>query len=206
MPGPRAPEETRREQILHAAFEVALRAGIDALTLRAVAAEAGLSHGLVVFYFNSRDELIAAVLDRVLATTAILHVSNDVARLPPAPARLIALLRQELDRFFDDPRRIRLFFEYWALGVRDAATREKIRAAMKRYREAFRAVATELLPRPSRRRRHAITADSLAALAVAMINGCAVQAMIDPDRFDTEAYLAAVQRLLEPLGSSRTTR
>src|SRR5688500_15061137 len=80
MPGQRAPEELRREQIMRAAYDVALREGIDGVTLRAVAAEAALSHGLVIFYFKQKDQLIGALLDRVLATTAMLDVSEDVAR------------------------------------------------------------------------------------------------------------------------------
>ena len=69
MPGHKATEATRREQILKAAYEVALRRGIDGLTVRAVAARARLSHGLVLFHFKRKDQLGLALLDRVLATT-----------------------------------------------------------------------------------------------------------------------------------------
>jgi TetR/AcrR family transcriptional repressor of bet genes len=198
MPGPRAPEAARREQILNAAYHVALRAGIDGVTLRAVAAEAKLSHGLVVFYFKHKDRLIGALLDRVLATTAMLHVSEDVARIPQASERLGGLLRQELGRLSRDPRGLRLFFEYWALGVRQTAIRRRIGAALERYRAAFRAMAEELLPTEASHGTD-VTPDALAAVAVSLINGCAVQAMIDPHHFDTRAYLAAVQGLIERL-------
>src|SRR5688500_4822436 len=116
MPGQKAPEEERREQILQAAYVVALRAGIDGVTVRAVAAEAGLSHGLVLFHFKRKDQLVAALLDRVLATTTLVHASADGTRPGRAPDRLRALLRQELEHLVGTPRDIRLFFEYWALG------------------------------------------------------------------------------------------
>jgi AcrR family transcriptional regulator len=198
MPGQRAPEGARREQIVSAAYEVALRTGIDGVTLRAVAAEATLSHGLVVFYFKRKDRLIGALLDRVLATAAMLHVSEDVARIPHAPERMGALLRQELGRFARDPRGIRLFFEYWALGVRQAAIRRRIGAALERYRAAFRSVAEEMLPADAADGTD-VTPDALAAVAVSLISGYAVQAMSDPERFDTGAYLAAAQGLIERL-------
>jgi hypothetical protein len=41
-----------------------------------------------------------------------------------------------------------------------------------------------------------VTPEGLTAVAVSFINGCAVQAMIDPDHFDVEEYLAAVQGIL----------
>ena len=196
MPGPKAPEETRREQIVTAAYEVALRTGIDGVTLRAVAAKAKLSHGLVVFYFKKKDHLIGALLDRVLATTAMLHVSKDVARIPHAPERLGALLRPELDRLSLDPRGRRLFFEYWALGVRRVLIRRRIGAALERYRAAFRAIAEELLAPANGTD---VTPDALAAVAVSLISGYALQAMIDPDNFDTGAYRMAAQSLMERL-------
>jgi AcrR family transcriptional regulator len=69
MPGRKAAEATRREQILKAAYEVAVRRGIDGLTVRAVAARARLSHGLLLFHFKRKDQLGLALLDRVLAMT-----------------------------------------------------------------------------------------------------------------------------------------
>ena len=201
MPGQKAPEEARREQILGAAYDVALRTGIDGVTLRAVAAEAALSHGLVAFYFKQKDQLIGALLDRVLATTALRHVSEDVARLPHAPDRLGALLQQELARLAHEPRDIRLFLEYWALGVRDAAIREKIGEALERYRAAFRSLAEEMLPAGAPHPTE-VTPTALAAIAVSLVTGCAVQAMSDPVGFDTASYLAAARGLIERLGSS----
>ena len=195
MPGQRAPEEARREQIVRAAYDVALHTGISGVTLRAVAAEAGLSHGLVLFHFKRKDEVIGALLDRVLATTAMHHLSDEVARSRRAPNRLGVVLLGELERLARDPRGMRLFFEYWALGVRHAAIRHKIAAALERYRAAFRSLAGETLssgvPQAA-----AVTPDALAAVAVSLINGCAVQMMIDPERFDTAAYLAAVRELV----------
>ncbi|HST63538.1 MAG TPA: hypothetical protein VLK84_32805, partial [Longimicrobium sp.] len=59
-----------------------------------------------------------------------------------------------------------------------------------RYRTAFRAIMAELLLAEPAAFPGA-TANGLAAVAVSWIQGCAVQAMIDPD-FDAEEYLASV--------------
>ena len=198
MPGQKAPEEERREQILQAAYAVALRAGIDGVTVRAVAAEAGLSHGLVLFHFGRKDQLVAALLDRVLATTTLVHASADGTRPGRAPDRLRALLRQELEHLVGTPRDIRLFFEYWALGARQPAIRAKIGTALDRYREAFRTVAEDAL-RADHAGRTGVTPDGFAAVAVSLLSGGAVQAMADPDAFDMDSYLVAVRTVLEQL-------
>ena len=199
MPGKKASEAERREQIVDAAYDVALRAGIDGRTLRAVADEAGLSHGLVLFHFTRKDNLVAALLDRVLDTTVIVQMRGDGAAVPRAADRLHALLSHEVGRLAREPQQMRLFLEYWALGARDPAVRAKIRAALERYRLAFRALAEEVLrtaPAPG------VTPDGVAALAVSFVNGGAAQAMLDPDGFDVAAYLAAGQRLIERLAEA----
>ncbi|MFI7702229.1 TetR/AcrR family transcriptional regulator [Nonomuraea sp. NPDC049480] len=51
-----------REALLRAAVRVVARGGLRKLTYRAVAEEAGVTHGLVVHHFGSRDALIAEAL------------------------------------------------------------------------------------------------------------------------------------------------
>src|SRR5215210_9072584 len=150
MPRHRESEATRREQILKAAYEVALRRGIDGLTVRAVAARARLSNGLVLFHFKRKDQLGLALLDRVLETTVAISTPTDLMTLPSPRDRLHALVRYELDRLLKDPRRIRLLLEYWARGVHNAVIRAKIGAELERYRAAFRGIAEDALPADGR--------------------------------------------------------
>jgi AcrR family transcriptional regulator len=193
MPGQKATEAARREQILKAAYEVALRRGIDGLTVRAVAARARLSHGLVLFHFKRKDQLGLALLDRVLATTLSLRIPDEIAAISKPRGRLQALLGHEVHRLLEEPRRIRLLLEYWARGTHNAVIRGKIGAGLDGYRAAFRKIAEEaLLTKPDRSN----TPAGLAAVAVSLIIGYPVQAMIDPDHFDIEEYLAAVQAIL----------
>jgi AcrR family transcriptional regulator len=195
----RKPEEARREQILQAAFDVAGRAGIGGLTVRAVAAEAGVSHALVLFHFGRKERLVHGLLDWVIGGTAVLHISEDIARFPHARDRLHALLQQEMSRLSHQPRHTRLFLEFWAMGARDEEIGTQISAELERYRSAFRAIMEELL-RSEPAAFAGVTADGLAAVAVSWIHGCAVQAMIDPHHFDTDEYLTAVRGMIGGLG------
>lgn len=200
MPGTKAPEPERREQILRAAYAVAAREGLDGTTILKVAAAAELSPGLVMFHFKSKRLLLLELLDWLLATTTVLHVGADIARLSSPLDRLIALLRQEMHRLSREPLRIRLMFDFWSAGIRDEAVSARLRAEFDRYREAFRPLAAEVL-RAEPERFVGVTPDGLAAVSVSFIKGCAVQAMLDPDRFDSAQYLAAAEGLLAQLGT-----
>ncbi|MGH7509727.1 MAG: TetR/AcrR family transcriptional regulator [Gemmatimonadales bacterium] len=197
MPGQKAAEATRREQILKAAYEVALRRGIDGLTVRAVAARARLSHGLVLFHFKRKDQLGLALLDRVLATTVSLRIPDDVLAIPSPGERLQALFRREMQRLSKEPRRIRLFLEYWARGAHNAVIREKISAGLDRYRAAFQGIAEEAC-RVEPGRAAGATPAGVAAAAVSLIIGYPVQEIIDPARLDISEYLASAEGLIRP--------
>jgi TetR/AcrR family transcriptional regulator, transcriptional repressor of bet genes len=201
MPGQKASEEARRLQILRAAYDVSTRRGLGGLTVRSVAVKARLSSGLVLFHFKTKEQLLIALLDYVLATTTVLHVTEDILRIVSPLDRLLALLQREMNRLSSEPKRIRLFFDFWAQGFRNSSIRSKMQSELVRYREAFRPMAEEVLQTETDRFAH-VTAEGLAAVAVSFIKGCAVQSMIDP-QFSIEEYLTAMQALLGELRIGR---
>ena len=212
MPRRRAFEDDRREDILRAAYDVAARHGVEALTLRAVAARAAVSHGTVLFHVKRRNELLVFILHRVLEATTVLSIPEAVQRLTRPSERMEALLRAEMKRLSSDPRHFRLFLEYWAVGVRSAAVRRKVSAALNRYRAAFRIVADEVVAEglahstESTQAAPVATAEGLAAVAVSFVHGCALQAVIDPDGFSVQQHFDAAAHLLERLAPPELAR
>lgn len=193
----RASEDVRREQILGAAFKVACQQGLGGLTVRAVAAEAGLSHALVLFHFGRKQRLMLELLDWLIAGMMVLHITEDVAHFPHARDRIHALIEQEMGRMSHQPEHTRLFLEFWALGALEAGVRVRISSELERYRAAFRSLMEELMAAEPTQFVGS-TADGLAAVAVSWIHGCAVQAVIDPDHFNWDEYLAAVRGMIDP--------
>jgi AcrR family transcriptional regulator len=71
-----------REALLNAAVRVVARGGLRRLTYRAVAEEAGTTHGLVVHHFGSRDALIEEAVAHAIRT------SLDTSALEPGTGRI----------------------------------------------------------------------------------------------------------------------
>lgn len=59
----RVDHDERRQQIAEAVFRVTARGGLDAVSLRHVATEAGVTAGMVQHYFPSRDAMMAHALE-----------------------------------------------------------------------------------------------------------------------------------------------
>ena len=196
MPGTKASEAIRRGQILDAAYHVAAKRGLQGTRIQEVAARAGVSHGLVLFYFKSKRGLVLALLDWLLTTTTDLQLGADVLRLTTPLARLRALMRQEMSRLSSEPLRIRLTFDFWTAGIRDAVIRSKMRKELQRYRDAFQPLAASVIAGDPVRFR-GMTAEGLTSVSVSVIKGCAVQAMIDPEHFDIGQFMVVTEGMLE---------
>ena len=80
-----AHRESRREQILIAAWKCFSRKGFHSTSMADVIKEAGLSAGAVYLYFRSKDEIIVAVATLFFA---LLHAWSElIAYLYPPPIR-----------------------------------------------------------------------------------------------------------------------
>jgi TetR/AcrR family transcriptional regulator, transcriptional repressor of bet genes len=199
MGGRKAPEQERRDAILRAAFVVAARERLIGVTARAVAAEARVSPGLVFFYFESIDNLLVELLDWLLARTIVageiadrVTAETDAGR---APARMMAVIRRDVERLPRQRQRVELFFDYWVLGTRHPAIQKKIRRALERYRDSFRPLAAAVVEGDPDRYR-TVTAEGLAAVAASFVEGCALQIVMDPTQFDVERSMATLSALV----------
>lgn len=194
MPGTRAPQAQRHDQIVTAALTVASRDRLDGLTVRNVAAEAGLSPGLVFHHLGDRDRLLLAVLDRVIAAV--------VPVVPPpdgrsARDRLLGHVRDEVAKLPDHRELIELFLDFWVVGTRSPAVHGRIAAALGAYRATLRPLAEEAIA-DEPRRFTGVAADHLASVVVAFAHGLAVQAVLDPAAIDADETIAALVALIPP--------
>lgn len=95
----------RRARIADALIRVAARDGLLAVSVRHVAAEAGVSSGMVQHYFRSKDEMMTFALDAVGERVQLRLQHRAAARgHPPAPEDAVRDLLTEMLPL-DEPRR-----------------------------------------------------------------------------------------------------
>jgi AcrR family transcriptional regulator len=114
------PGELRRSELVSAAIRVMRRQGLLETTTRDVAAEAGVSAGLVHHYFKSLDDLVAEAFAEV-ADEDLTRVSAAVQEAKGAAARLSTLI----DAFTPPDAEWPFFFwiDAWAAASRHELVR-----------------------------------------------------------------------------------
>lgn len=131
----RAPAE-RRAEIAAAARAIALADGLGAVTLRAVAAKAGVTPALVAHYAPAMEELVATTFAGIVGDE-LAEVAALVAGARPRDA-LRALVETLLSGTRDDVTAV--WVEAWALGRRSDALAAAVREQMDAWARLLRDV------------------------------------------------------------------
>jgi len=112
-PKRKAARPVRRQQLIDSTIAVLARKGYAGLTVADVAKEAGLSAGIVIFHFNSKDELLAAVLGALAAEYRTHWEASMNAAGTSAADRLKALLLSDFDTEVYTREKLAAWVAFW---------------------------------------------------------------------------------------------
>ncbi|PYM21222.1 MAG: transcriptional regulator BetI [Candidatus Rokuibacteriota bacterium] len=170
----------RREQIVRATIRCLAREGYTRLTMKKVAREAGVSQGILHYYFADKRAMLVATLatvsrdlDRRVAA-AQSHTTRDPA------ARLRALVRACLEVAVRRPEFWVVFLEFWGEMVHDRRLREVNAEVYARTRRLIARLITEGV-RAGRFR--AVDPERAAAVVLGLVDGVSLQLTFDPRAF-----------------------
>ncbi|HEY5223686.1 MAG TPA: TetR family transcriptional regulator C-terminal domain-containing protein [Microbacteriaceae bacterium] len=132
----RAPAQ-RAAEIAAAAQQLALEGGLSSVTLRGVAARAGVAAALVAHYEPNMDALVAETF------AAVVHAEIDaVSALIAADATADIRLAHLLDTLLDGSRTgvTVVWVDAWTLGRRNDALAARVRAEMDAWQAVIRGI------------------------------------------------------------------
>jgi AcrR family transcriptional regulator len=140
----RLTEAERREILLAAAVELAREQGLALTTGRDVASRAGVSVGLVQYYFGSVEEMWVELFDRVQRED-LANARRVLGRARTSRTAVAALV----DYFTPTPGgwRYRLWIDAWSLAPR----RPLLRAAARRLNLEWRDLIVDVIERAAAR-------------------------------------------------------
>lgn len=176
MPGKRKSKEDRKREIVEAAYKIALREGVQAITTRAVATEAGLSNGLVHFHFPGKDALTNALLELLLE-----WLKSDDARtysFQESSSSYLNGLLKELAISADDRIKMKLFLEFWILSLHNESIKKRLKEASNISANYFTSLFNED-KKKGLNYTERIDLRSLNALSLALILGSSLQDIIE---------------------------
>jgi AcrR family transcriptional regulator len=170
--------EERRQEIVEAGLRVALREGVEAVSVRAVAQEAEISLGTVHYCFEDKAEMLRA-MGRAIALTAS---EPALAALDQGhdPETLIAASSQSMLDGLKQNQHMRLLtFEFALAGVRSRVLREVAQAHLDQSYRFTKEYLIKLADRGASR--FSVDVDFLARFAAQQIDGIEIGWLVDRD-------------------------
>src|SRR5579883_1119565 len=93
--------EDRREQIIDAALRVFAQKGYSKATNKDIAREAGITPGLIYYYFESKEALLNALIETRTPLQLLRSMPPEAFNLPPETFLRLLLRRSEERRVGD---------------------------------------------------------------------------------------------------------
>ncbi len=170
----------RRTQIIDALFACLAVSGHETVTVKDIAREAGLHYGVIHYYFKSKDEIVSAMADSIIAKYeqrmlgAILPARSAAEKIEAAVGFLV-------DEFIFNRRLNRVFYNLVQMAFEREAVRDALRKQLRVYRGHIADVVREGIETGEFRVRDS---ERSASLMVALIEGMALQWVVDPRKLN----------------------
>ncbi len=176
--------DRRRESLIRAGYAEILDKGLNATTLDSVVARAGSSKGGALYYFPTKDDLLFAVLEWLLA-----QVSATLDQVVQGHETPRARLASELEVLFHSAevnrKLYKVLFDYLSLGVRW----ERFRSLFADFFERCQRRDMALIEEGVRQRQFRRVSPAVAATTIrALVDGYCLQWIVGPDGVPLEAY------------------
>jgi AcrR family transcriptional regulator len=178
----------RREEILRSAVQVISRRGHADTRLSHVAERAGVSQALVVYYFGTRESLLAQALAYSDARFYE-RAAAEMAKTSTAIRKLVRLLELSCTTgSLDDPDEPAwvLWLDLWAVAARNPEVAEHRRKLDQHWRET---ISTVVLQGVASGEFQAVNVDDFTIRLAALVDGLALQVALEDSEVDAARML-----------------
>ena len=189
-------KEARRRQLIEATIDGIARKGFADVKIADVAEAAGLSVGIVNFYFKSKDALLIATLKHLVEDYEE-HVAQTIARAgKSAAAQIDAMIEADFARTHANRKYVTVWYAFWG----ETRWRPEFSKLCADLSTSFQVSMTESMRRLIEEGGYEGIDPALAARGFnAMIDGLWLDMLINPKQTDRDTAKASVRVFLAGL-------
>jgi AcrR family transcriptional regulator len=197
--GTKGGTKDRHQEILDAAARVITGRGLAETRISDIAEQAGVSPGLILYYFESKDRLLSEALT-FANDQFYLRTSREIRRLPSAIDQLRRLVDLSVPGYLPEYGRLdewALWIEVWVRALRDSDMAKDREVLDDRWRSQIADVI-----RAGKDSGEFTTTDDTDELAIrlgCLIDGLAIQVVMNDSTITTERMHDAVMRVSSQL-------
>ena len=184
--------DARRQSLIAAAIRCLSRGSIGNFTIDHIAAEAGVSRGLINHHFEGIRDLLAAVYDS-MTTTMRSAGDASLAVDGSAEKQLVAIIDLMLAPPIFSKSNLRTWLALWG----EVAVNPRLKAAHRKSYHGYRQALARVIDEVARQRKLVIDGGAFATIWIALIDGLWLEWCLDSRVISREAARDAVYRVIE---------
>jgi AcrR family transcriptional regulator len=174
----------RRNQLTTATYRVVSKKGYYNFTIRDIAREAGLSTGLVHYYFKSKEDLLFTLL-KVMNDNLRLVLNRELARSSDPGEKLLIFINQAFSLVEREKNYFYVLIDFWTRINHNERIRKANVKLYKSYRDEISKILEEGIQKGLFERADAAY---LSTVIISLIQGTIIQYVIDGGAFDYAEY------------------
>jgi DNA-binding transcriptional regulator YbjK len=163
----------RRDQIVWAFYDCLASQGHEKVTIKVIATQANLPSGVIHYYFENKDEIVAVLAEAIVEKYSNL-LDLQIAKAETTEQRIDSIIDFLVSIIIDRPLN-RVFYNL----IQMAFERDYLNEVMKKMLRNYRDQLTDVFVRAGFGRESSY----LGAALVAVTEGFSVQLMVDPNAF-----------------------
>ena len=177
--------------ILAAASQILSKHGYAGVTISRVAAEAGVSRGLLHYYFRNKEDMLAKVLRDNMGKGG--KLLGDLSRSSDSAEQFASRLIEGFRNLYDNHRD---FFTLFMEGITVSRQSDVVRKEMNLMYMEFRNMLKDAIDEMSNRSviDSAIPAGGLASMITALFDGLGLQLIMIPDIWDDDDLWTGIEK------------
>jgi TetR/AcrR family fatty acid metabolism transcriptional regulator len=179
----------RRAQLTRAAYKVVGEKGYNEFTIKDIAVEAGLSTGLVHYYFKNKEELLFTLLKEMNANLKY-NLNKALTVLEEPQDKLLAFCDEAFDLLNKEKAYFYVIIDFWAQINRNKRIRQANIKLFQSYRDEITAILKEGAAKGVFM---AVDVQLTSVIIVSLIQGTIIQYVIDHEAFDYREYTGKIK-------------
>lgn len=185
-------KDSSADKIMQAALDVIAREKISGVRMRHISEEAGMSQGILHYYFHTKKELLSKLLDYILHQFKK-ERDIDFAKSDGTPTGKIHAFFEEKKRSIKNRKLEYIQFDFWVQGTSDPELKEKIQKSYLNWRYNLYEVIQEGVDAKDFT---ASRAEGVPSMIVSLLMGAAVQYLIDESAFNLDQYMVQAEDMV----------
>ncbi len=181
----------RRAEIIEATFFCIALKGYSNITMQDIADSAGVSKGVIHYYFRNKEELFLSVFEKLVRDLDT-HLATKVERAKTPPDKIRAIIGAVFEKTMANKKFQVVLLDFWAHSMKHPALRAANANQYARYRHLTKKIIAEGVQKgyfkkcdPAR----------VASALIGLIEGSTIQWIFDEKAFD----LARAQKTTEQI-------